>query len=130
MKKLVEISVIVKKDWFEQGEIKRTVSLPERFVDYVRVGDGVPVRLLVGHIIPIFKITGKLTNKTKMACHDAAKNICNLDPSVDYTEALQTTYIDWISKLEWEVTCRKWVYTSIHDEDLLLEITIRPKKSM
>ena len=118
------ICVVVKAPWFIRGEHRKTISMDGDFVAQVQVGDEMSMHLLLRNFVPFDKVVGLLTDGAKLELHDSAKRLVEADSNVSYTEALDSTYVDWVSRLTWQVIKRKWCL-NLGNSESFLEITIQ-----
>lgn len=124
MKTDKNICVVVKAPWFLRGEHRKTISMDGDFVAQVQVGDEMSMHLLLRNFVPFDKAVSLLDNKAKIELHHSAKQTMETDSNVGYTEALEATYVNWISRLTWQVTKRKWCL-NLGNGESFLEITIQ-----
>ena len=124
MKTDKNICVVVKAPWFIRGEHRHTVVMDGDFVSQVQVGDEIGCHLLLRIFVPFDKAVSLLDNKAKIELHHSAKQTMETDSNVSYTEALDSTYVDWVSRLTWQVTKRKWCL-NLGNGESFLEITIQ-----
>lgn len=124
MKTDKNICVVVKAPWFIRGEHRKTISMDGDFVAQVQVGDEIGCHLLLRTFVPFDKAVDLLNNKAKIELHHSAKQTMETDSNVSYTEALEATYVNWISRLTWQVTKRKWCL-NLGNGESFLEITIQ-----
>ena len=123
MKTDKNICVVVKAPWFLRGEHRKTISMDGDFVAQIQVGDEMSMHLLLRNFVPFDKVVGLLTDDAKLELHDSARRLVEADSNVSYTEALKSTYVDWVSRLTWQVTKRKWCL-NLGNGESFLEITI------
>ena len=123
MKKDKYICVVVKAPWFIRGEHRKTISMDGDFVAQVQVGDEMSMHLLLRNFVPFDKVVGLLTDDAKLELHDSARRLVEADSNVSYTEALESTYVDWASRRTWQVIKRKWCL-NLGNGESFLEITI------
>ena len=124
MKTDKNICVVVKAPWFIRGEHRKTISMDGDFVAQVQVGDEMSMHLLLRNFVPFDKVVGLLTDDAKLELHDSARRLVETDSNVSYTEALKSTYVDWVSRRTWQVTKRKWCL-NLGNGESFLEITIQ-----
>lgn len=117
------ICVVVKSPWFVKGEYRKTFTMDGDFVSDVQVGDEIAMHLMLRKFAPYDKCISILTDEAKLQCHEVSKRAIEADTSVCYTDALRSTYVDWISKRIWKVTKRKW-YLDLATDKEFLEITV------
>lgn len=123
MKTDKNICVVVKAPWFLRGEHRKTISMDGDFVAQVQAGDEIGYHLMLRTFVPFDKAVSLLDNKAKIELHHSAKQTMEADSNVSYTEALEATYVDWISCRTWQVTKRKWCL-NLGNGESFLEITI------
>ncbi|MBO5019890.1 MAG: hypothetical protein J6D52_04415 [Clostridia bacterium] len=123
MTKGKNICVVVKAPWYIRGEYRHMVVMDGEFVAQVQVGDEIGSHLLFHIFVPFDKVVSLLDDKTKIEFHQSAKRKTESDSNVNYADALQSTYVDRISRLTWLVTKRKWCLNLGNGENFL-EITI------
>lgn len=124
MKTDKKICVVVKAPWFIRGEHRHTVFMDGDFVSQVQVGDEIGCHLLLRTFVPFDKAVSLLDNKAKIELHHSAKQTMEADSNVGYIEAVESTYVDWVSRRTWQVTKRKWCLNLGNGENFL-EITIQ-----
>ena len=124
MKTDKNICVVVKAPWFIRGEHRHTVVMDGDFVSQVQVGDEIGCHLLLRTFVPFDKAVSLLDNKAKIELHHSAKQTMEADSNVGYIEAVESTYVDWVSRRTWKVTKRKWCL-NLGNGESFLEITIQ-----
>ena len=124
MKTDKNICVVVKAPWFLRGEHRKTISMDGDFVSQVQVGDEIGCHLLLRTFVPFDMAGSRLDNMAKIELHHSAKQTMEADSNVSYTEALESTYVDWVSRRTGQVTKRKWCL-NLGNGESFLEITIQ-----
>lgn len=108
MKKDKYICGMVKAPWFIDGEYRKTIPMDKDFVSEIQTGDEMSMYLILYNFAPYEQAVRFLTDEAKVKLHDSAKQTIEYNPEVEYTSALKSAYVDWLSKQRWHVTKRRW----------------------